>query len=273
MWKSRKKFCFSSGVAVCVTAQMSDALQRLTNAALFYWLLLTKAQGPPKLLGWAPKAVADQTPWLRVFLSPGCSRIPMANPSLLLGSTNPCPALPCLPGFTSVLLSRNDWRFQLSDLLASCASSGDFSRKLSLLQSWEEQPQAEVWDGAGSKGCQTGTSSREKFLFLFSSFQVGTDTAWDRARHVSGWHHAKHLHANVSNLTKLSLSLTSRVQMFGSSWSFPQVFTSLPRAAAICILHWISPVLCPLLWKMSQFCSCGKWEAREKWQLLWSSFK
>lgn len=45
-----------------------------------------------------------------------------------------------------------------------------------------------------------------KFLFLLSLFQVGTDTAWDRARHVSGWHHAKHFHANVSNLSKLSLS-------------------------------------------------------------------
>lgn len=79
----------------------------------------------------------------------------------------------------------------------------------------EAQPAAELGRAAPARGYGMVLAARaaklaralgRKFLFLLSLFQVGTDTAWDRARHVSGWHHAKHLHANVSNLTKFSLS-------------------------------------------------------------------
>lgn len=36
---------------------------------------------------------------------------------------------------------------------------------------------------------------------------MGTDTVWDRARHVSDWHHAKQVHANISNFVKFTLLL------------------------------------------------------------------
>lgn len=97
--------------------------------------------------------------------------------------------------------------------------TGGSSSWIQLCQQWgfhqETQRAAALGRAAPARGDGMVLAARaaklaralgRKFLFLLSLFQVGTDTAWDRARHVSGWHHAKHLHANVSNLTKLSLS-------------------------------------------------------------------
>lgn len=150
MWRSRKKFCFSSGVPVCVTTQMSHALQRLTNAGLFHRLLHTKAQSPLKAALISPKGSERQTTTLA--LPPALAAAQDSDGKTLPSSLRDQPKAQlshCLPGFASVLLSRNDWSLQLLDSLASC---GDFTRKLSLLQHWEEQPQPEAMGWCWQQG-------------------------------------------------------------------------------------------------------------------------
>lgn len=59
----------------------------------------------------------------------------------------------------------------------------------------------------GVRAAKLAQTLGRKFLFLLYLFQMGTDTVWDRARHVSDWHHAKYLHANISSFVKFMLLL------------------------------------------------------------------
>lgn len=158
---------------------MSHALQRLTNAGLFYWLLHTKAQSPHKAALISPKGSDRQPtplalpptlaqgfphPWLQES---------MTNPSLFLESTNPRPSSPTV----SLVLHL----FPSLETIGGCSSwiclpaappVGISPGNSACCRAGKSSPSQRLWDGAGSKGCQTGTSTREKvsiFVILVPS--------------------------------------------------------------------------------------------------------
>lgn len=94
-------------------------------------------------------------------------------------------------------------------LACQYATSGDFTRKHNLLtlELGSTAPARGYGLVLRARAAKLAEAAGRKFLFSLYLFQMGTDTVWDRARHVSDWHHAKQVHANISNFVKFTLLL------------------------------------------------------------------
>lgn len=111
------------------------------------------------------------------------------------------PVLPLSPQFCICSNLQKFLEVAAFGLACQHATSGDFTRKRNLLS--REPGSAAPARGYGmvlaARAAKLAQALGRKFLFLLYLFQMGTDTVWDRARHVSDWHHAKYLRANISN--------------------------------------------------------------------------